>query len=109
MTTPADLKAMPTSGLLDLMDSISNELRARGGKSLERVPRPPSLDADFCLMILYRLRGDQEISVSEQQKVDEIAREYPEWVKQQGLPSDASPESWALAREVARSFKAHER
>ena len=98
------LNELSTQGLVQLIADASKELQSRlsapidvrlhDGRPVRALRVPPEDDADFVLMIAARVRARGYVKAGERQRVAEIAQEFGEWVKRQGLPTTHNAGDW---------------
>lgn len=98
------LNEISTHGLFKLLKDVAAELEARStgevvrtvqdARPVRTVRMPPKEDADFCLMIAARIRSGGYVKAAERERVAEIAQEFGEWVKRQGLPTTHNAGDW---------------
>lgn len=98
------LNEISTPGLFKLLKDVAAELEARStgevvrtvqdARPVRTVRMPPEEDADFCLMIAARISSGGYVKAAERQRVAEIAHEFGEWVKRQGLPTTHNAGDW---------------
>lgn len=110
------LNEISTPGLLKLMRDVAAELEARlSTPEVERVQavrpvvllrEPPAEDIDFALMIKARLKGGGYVKAHERERVAQIAQEFGEWVKRQGLPTTHNAGDWRRAGEGLSALRA---
>jgi hypothetical protein len=70
---------------------------------------PPSDDKDFALYVKSQLQRGGYIVASERQRIAEIAKTYPAWIRQQQLPTESGTGPWKKAQQYFRAGKAKER
>lgn len=98
------LKTISTPGLLKLMRDVAAELEVRlNTPEIERVHDvrpvrtlrvPAEDDADFVLMIAARVKSGDYVKAGERERMAEIAQEFGEWVRRQGLPTTHNAGDW---------------
>ena len=113
------LKTISTPGLLKLMRDVAAELEVRlNTPEIERVHDvrpvrtlrvPAEDDADFVLMIAARVKSGGYVKAAERQRVAEIAQEFGEWVKRQGLPTTHNSGDWRRKIESSSAPRLKER
>lgn len=115
-----DFSKLSDNELLSLIREAVAELETRVSMPrVERVPardrpvialrEPPDHEKDFCLMVKTRLRRGEYIKADERRQVAEMAAQYPEWVKRQGLPTESGTGAWRRAKEFHSIPRADER
>ncbi len=113
------LKEISTAGLFKLLRDVSAELEARMSAPVHhrvkdvlpvRTLRVPSEDdADFVLMIAARVKSGGYVKAGERERVAEIAQEFGEWVKRQGLPTTHNAGDWKRKIESSSAPRLKER
>lgn len=114
-----NLSKLSQQELVELIRKASDELAARLARpEFERIAspkavivmrEPPADEKEYCLMIKMLLRRGEYIRAEERRRVAEIARQYPEWVKRQGLPTESGTGAWRQAKEFHSTPRANER
>ena len=113
------LNELSTQGLVRLIADASKELQARlaaplevrlhDGRPVHTLRVPSEEDADFVLMIAARIRARGYVRAAERERVAQIAQEYGEWVKRQGLPTSHNAGDWKRRIEIYSAPKAREK
>lgn len=113
------LNEISTAGLFKLLRDVSAELEARMSAPvyhrvrdvlpLKTLRVPAEDDADFVLMIAARVRAGGYVKAGERQRVAEIAQEFGEWVKRQGLPTTHNAGDWQRKIVEQSASRARER
>lgn len=113
------LKSISTPGLLKLMRDVATELEVRlNTPEIERVHDvrpvrtlrvPAADDADFVLMIAARVKAGGYVKAGERERVAEIAQEFGEWVRNQGVPTTHNAGDWQRKTRVQSAPRAKER
>jgi len=111
-----NLSTMNDAELIELIQKASAELAERAARpEIKRVAapkqmiimrEPPENQKEFCLRIKTMLSTGAYINASERQQVAEIAENYGEWVKCQGLPTEKGTKAWNEAKQYATIYKA---
>lgn len=105
-----NLSSFSQQELVDLIQKASAELADRMAQpEIERIPHPrptvvmrepPAEAKAFVLRIKTMVSKGVYIKAAERSRVAAIAEDYPEWVKQQGLPTERGTSAWREAGEV---------
>ena len=113
------LNEISTPGLLRLMRDVAAELEARHNTPtvqhvhakhpVETLRVPPEDDADFCLMIVARIKEGGYVKAGERERVAQIAQEFAPWVRRQGLPTSHNAGDWKRKTEFASAARARMR
>lgn len=114
-----NLSQLSRQQLVELIQKASAELAQRmSDPSIERVKHaepvrilrePPEDDKDFLMAIKGCLLQGQYATAAERHRVAEIAGEYPEWVKQQRMPTVSNAGEWRRAAASMTMRRAKER
>ncbi len=113
------LNELSTQGLVRLIADASRELQARlsapvevrlhNGRPVHTLRVPAEDDADFVLMIAARIRAGGYVKAAERERVAQIAQEFGEWVKRQGLPTSHNAGDWKRRSEACTAPRAKEK
>lgn len=110
-----NLSKLTQQELVDLIQQASAELAERMSRpEIERIPHsrpvvvmrePPSESKAFVLRVKTMVSKGVYIKAAERNRVAAIAEDYPEWVKQQGLPAERGTSAWREASEAHHLYK----
>ncbi|SHL52020.1 hypothetical protein [Halomonas caseinilytica] len=110
-----NLSELTQPELVDLIQKASAELADRMAQpEIERIPHqrptvvmrePPAEDKAFVLRVKTMVSKGVYIKAAERRRVAAIAEDYPEWVKQQGLPTERGTSAWRDASEALHLYK----
>lgn len=113
------LNEITTQGLVALIADASCELQARlsapidvrlhDGRPVRTVRVPPEGDADFVRMIAQRVKAGGYVKAGERQRVADIAVEFGEWIRRQGLPTTHNAGDWGRKIAAQSAPRARER
>lgn len=113
------LSELTQAELVDLIHKASAELSSRLAQpEIQRIKHqrpviamrePSEEDKDFMLVLKAQLQRGSYIRAQERERAAEIAEEFPEWARQQQLPTGKGTGEWRKAAQRHAAPRARER